>query len=282
MARRLQNTTTMAYGLKEFCDQLPDAVMITTDQDQKILAWNAAAERLYGRNAEEMRNLPLKEIYSDSTAYEKLQESLTDGRPTNGQEMQVRLPGGNERFVSTSTTMLYDGHYNVQGLLFLARDVTKLHELEYKYRKIRNWLIPSFALLALMAALFFYTLPSFNRGSQILNYKENSFKEYVDKGHAILTSELSGTGGQNNDYNRLLARYFAEHNPGQYGIGGIILLNPGKTAVAAYLPGTDGKKQQVVGSSYGALAAEHKQEKAGESADPVSADPGSPHGQGDP
>lgn len=254
LARRLQNTTTMAYGLKEFCDQLPDAVMITTDQDQKIMAWNAAAERLYGRTAEEMRDLPLKEIYSDTEAYEKLQQSLSEGKTTSAQEMQVRLPGGSKRlFVSASTTMLYDGHYNIQGLLFLARDVTKLHELENKYRKIRNWLIPSFALLGLMAALFFYALPAFNRGSQILNYKENSFRRYVDKGHAILASALTAAGARG-DYNVLLARYFAAYKPGRYGIRGIILLNPEKTAVAAYLPGTAAPKQQIVGSSYGGLS----------------------------
>ena len=253
MARRLQNTTIMAYGLKEFCDQLPDAAMITTDQDQKILAWNAAAERLYGRNASEMRDLPLKEIYSDQTAYEKLQKSLSEGQPPNSQELQIRLPDGKERFISTSITMLYDGHYNVQGLMFLARDVTKLHELENKYRTIRNWLIPSSVLFGLMAALFFFILPGFNRGSQILDYKKNSFKEYVDKGHSMLASEFSGPGVQDGDYHGLLARFFAAHNPAQYGIGGIILLNPEKTVVAAYMPGADDKEQQIVGSSYGAL-----------------------------
>ena len=254
MARRLQNTTTMAYGLKEFCDQLPDAVMITTDQDQKILAWNAAAERLYGRNADEMRDLSLKEIYTDPTAYERLQESLSEGKATNGQEMRVNLPSGNERFVSTSTTMLYDGHYNIQGLLFLARDVTKLHELENKYRKIRNWLIPSFALLGVMAAIFFYILPSFTRGSQILDYKKNSFKEFVDKGHGLLAPELAEPGLQAEQYKTLLTRYFAEQNPGQYGIDGIILLDPAKTAIAAYIPGAgDAAARQIVGNSYGAL-----------------------------
>lgn len=279
MARRLQNTTTMAYGLKEFCDQLPDAVMITTDQDQKILAWNAAAEKLYGREGDAMRDLPLKDIYSDPEAYEKLQESLTEGKSTNGLEMQVQLPGGNERFVSTSTTMLYDGHYNVQGLLFLARDVTKLHELENKYRKIRNWLIPSLALVGAMAALFFYTLPSLTRGSQILDYKENSFKEQVEKGHTLLAPELTGAVRQEGDYDALLGRYFAEQNPARYGIDGIILLKPDKTVVAAYLPGTDQKTLQIVGNSYAALPLSTDRKKPVSLLTMFRAEPGHPMGK---
>ncbi|MBN2373392.1 cyclic nucleotide-binding domain-containing protein [bacterium] len=42
LAQRLRETSQVLYGLKEFCDQLPDAVVLT-DSEGKITAWNCAA-----------------------------------------------------------------------------------------------------------------------------------------------------------------------------------------------------------------------------------------------
>ncbi|NIV69204.1 MAG: PAS domain-containing protein, partial [Phycisphaerae bacterium] len=52
----------MLYGLKEVSDQLPDAVIVT-DKAGRILVWNAAAERVYGRDWPQMRNAKIDEIY---------------------------------------------------------------------------------------------------------------------------------------------------------------------------------------------------------------------------
>ena len=49
LARRLHETSQVLYGLKDICDQLPDAVLMT-DKKGKILSWNRAAEKLYGRS----------------------------------------------------------------------------------------------------------------------------------------------------------------------------------------------------------------------------------------
>ena len=64
MAQRLEETSQILYGLNEIYDQLPDAV-IMTDKDGKILSWNSAAERLYGRDWDLMHHQPVEQIYVD-------------------------------------------------------------------------------------------------------------------------------------------------------------------------------------------------------------------------
>ena len=49
LAHWLDETTLIVHGLKAFCDQLPDAVIVT-DSNGKMLAWNSTAEKLYGRD----------------------------------------------------------------------------------------------------------------------------------------------------------------------------------------------------------------------------------------
>jgi PAS domain-containing protein len=70
LAQWLDETSQLLYGLKEFCDQLPDAVILT-DRNGKILTWNSTAETLYGRSWQQMRNADTAEIYEDPQAYNK-------------------------------------------------------------------------------------------------------------------------------------------------------------------------------------------------------------------
>jgi CRP-like cAMP-binding protein len=73
LSQWLTEATQMLYGLKELCDQLPDAV-IMTDKEGRILVWNAAAEKLYGRDWPQMRDTNVDEIYV------KPDESNTPGK----------------------------------------------------------------------------------------------------------------------------------------------------------------------------------------------------------
>lgn len=68
------------YGLLEFCDQLPDAVILT-DKEGKIISWNTAAEKLYGRTWNHMRHKSVEEIYEESEAYKMLLEDVQTKHP---------------------------------------------------------------------------------------------------------------------------------------------------------------------------------------------------------
>ncbi len=43
------------------------------------------------------------------------------------------------RSIATSMTVLYDGHHNFQGVLSMGRDVTRIKELEKKYKRAGYW-----------------------------------------------------------------------------------------------------------------------------------------------
>jgi len=75
LAQWLAETSQIVYGLKEFCDQLPDAVTLT-DRDGKILTWNSTAQKLYGRSWEQMRNANTAELYADPRGYNKFLQAV--------------------------------------------------------------------------------------------------------------------------------------------------------------------------------------------------------------
>jgi PAS domain S-box-containing protein len=131
LAKRLEETTKIMHGLREFNDQLPDAI-IMADKDRNILSWNRAAEDLHGRTWQQMKGYPLADLYQNPQAYEQFVSDIQTGNSLQEKEMVVKHPDGNKRFVSTSTTVLYDGHHNVEGFIFLSRDVTNIKDLEKK------------------------------------------------------------------------------------------------------------------------------------------------------
>ncbi|MCK5322805.1 MAG: cyclic nucleotide-binding domain-containing protein, partial [Desulfobulbaceae bacterium] len=142
LAMRLRDTTRVMYGFKEFCDQMPDAV-IMTDKERRILAWNRAAEKLYGRTWSQMRHKSLDQIYEDQASYKQFITELQAARTVREKPLKIHHPDDSWRFVSTSTTMLYDDSHNVQGYLFLGRDATNAHKLEQRHRRVRKWMVPT-------------------------------------------------------------------------------------------------------------------------------------------
>ncbi len=251
LAQRLQSTTSMAYGFKEFCDQLPDAVMITTDRDQRVTAWNAAAERLYGRTAEEMKHLRLADLYADPAAYEAVQESIAQRRSGECTTGRIRLPDGSERYIAASVTPLFDGHYNVQGVLFLARDVTRLQEAEQRYRRIRNWFVPAVAALVLVIGGLLWSWPRISRGTQVLDYQKETFRQHVADAFTDLGRQLAEAERKGIDPAAQLAAYFTEHDLDRYGITNILLLGSDMKVRAVARP--TGDAADLIGSSYAAF-----------------------------
>ena len=75
LARRLDESSQAVYGLRQICDKLPDAVMLT-DRSGRVLAWNAAAEKLYGRNWHHMRGTSAEDIYEEPQVYRDLLEEI--------------------------------------------------------------------------------------------------------------------------------------------------------------------------------------------------------------
>ena len=251
LAHRLDEANKVVYGLKEYCDQLPDAVILT-DKESKIISWNTAAEKLYGRTWNQMRYKSVEEIYEEPEAYKAFLEDVQVRYSISEKALKIRHPLKGTRFVSTSTTLLYDSHNNFQGIISLGRDVTDVRKMEEKYRRVRSWLIPSFILLFLLAAALFFTYPYFSKGYQIMDERKQELKNQIAKDYLLLKSLLTDPFESNNRLktSQLLKDFFTIQDTTLIPYTGLVLLDKEKNVLNAYsiVSAVDAKK--MVGSSY--------------------------------
>lgn len=150
IARRLHETTSVAQGFREFCDQMPDAV-IMLDALHRVMSWNRAAERLYGRTWDQMRGQTIEAIYDNQASFQQFMAVLANSNFINEKILKIDHPTKSWIFVSTSTTVLRDPEGHIQGYLFVGRDATKQQTLEKNHRQTKHRLLPG--LLALAVAL---------------------------------------------------------------------------------------------------------------------------------
>ncbi len=254
LARRLEETTKIMHGLRAFNDQLPDAI-IMADKDRNILSWNQAAEKLHGRTWQQMKGYPLSDLYQDPRAYEQFAVDIQAGNSLQEKELVVKHPDGNMRFVSTSTTVLYDGHHNIEGFIFLSRDVSGIKELEKKYKRIKRWLIPSVAFFCVTIISLLFTIPYFSRGGRILDYKKEAFENRIIQDSQNITMSLSKplAIGDLKAVAEILQTFFDIDNPEHFGIIGLVLLDRNKEVISAYSPKTENNVTSIIGSSYSGI-----------------------------
>ena len=153
LAERLYETTSILYGLREFCDLLPDAVVLVSDQF-RVLAWNKAAEKLYGRSWEEMQNALLHDIYEDQAAYRLFLDQLKHKKTIQEKPLKISHPENNWRFVATSTNIINDAHDNPKGYIFIGRDATAEHNLKKRALRLTALLVPVAFVFGFLTATF--------------------------------------------------------------------------------------------------------------------------------
>ncbi|MDH3724027.1 MAG: PAS domain-containing protein, partial [Desulfobacteraceae bacterium] len=98
--------------------------VVMTDKQGRILVWNSAAERLYGRDWPRMRHTNVEEIYTKPDEYKKFLKEVQERYSAKEKVFDIKHPRKGIRCISTSFTVLYDGHHNFQGVLSLGRDDT--------------------------------------------------------------------------------------------------------------------------------------------------------------
>lgn len=262
LAKRLDETSRIIHGLREFCDQIPDAI-IMVDKQWNILVWNQAAEQLHNRTWQQMKGNSIIELYSNSKDFNKFVKNIQAGQSLNDELLSIKQPNGERRFISTSTTVLYDGHHNVEGYLMVSRDMTKIKELEKKYRRIRNWFIPASVLSVLIVASIVFCLPYFSKGARILDYKKDSFKNRILQDSHILSKSLSSPlfSSDSDAIARKMQDYFKSRSPNIFGIQGILILNSDKRVVNAYVPASEEITNSLIGTTYSGIRF-HGEEKS--------------------
>lgn len=254
LARRLDETTHVIHGLKEFADQLPDAVIMTS-KEMEVMAWNRAAEKLLGLTWREVRGCPLADLFAEHEEYLRFSGDVLAGRCLHEQVHAVKHPVEGERFVSTSTTVLYDSHHNVGGFIFLSRDVTGVRQLEEKYRRIRNSLLPVFALLVILMIGALFAVPRFSEGLRLLDQQQTIFQTRVSSDARSLAASLSRplAAGDTELLTALLRSYFSVQNPRFHGIKGVALLDSDKKVIAAHVADDPELVENLIGSSYSGI-----------------------------
>ena len=254
LAQRLDSITQIVYGLKELCNQLPDAV-IMTDRDGKILAWNSAAERLYGRDWKGLHHKSANDIYEEPQGYRAFLEELQSNYPVSEKVLKIRHPEKGVRFISTSTTLLYDGHHNFQGVLSLGRDVTSVKRLERRYRRVRYWLIPSFVLLGLVALALFFGYPYFSRGYRAVDTKKQDLRNQLAKDYLFLKTLLINpfADGERSGTSKKMKEFFAIQKGDGIPYKGLILLDRDKKVFDSFSIKAKEDITTMMGCSYAGI-----------------------------
>jgi PAS domain S-box-containing protein len=256
MAGRLEEASRVVYGLNEFYDQIPDAVVLT-DQDGRVLAWNAAARRLYGRDWDEMRHRPVDEIYEDPGQYREYLGLVQDEFSVRERVLEVRHPRKGLRSVSTSMNILHDGHHNFQGVLSIGRDVTEARKVERRYRRIRNWVLPSILLAGLVAGGMFVGYPYLTNGYLPVDVKKQEFKNQLGKDFILLRSLISEDleSKDRTGTSKVLREFFEIQEGDVTPYTGLVLLDEEKKVFDFYNIHMDEDEiKAMLGSSYGGIS----------------------------
>ena len=251
IARRLDESSQAIYGLRQICDKLPDAVMLT-DRTGRVVAWNAASEKLYGRDWHHMRGTSAEDIYEEPQVYRELLQEIQSKTSVPERVLKVRHPEKGTRYVSTSTTFLHDSQNNIQSILWLGRDVTAAHRMERRYRRARYWLFPSLILLVFLAAAIVLGYPYFSKGVQTMDTRKLELRNLLAKDYLLLKSLLSEplVRGDRANTTQVLKDFFNLQVTKQCPYNGVVLLDREKKVFDAFFLKPDLNAQTVIGTSY--------------------------------
>jgi PAS domain S-box-containing protein len=253
LAKRLHETTNVAQGFREFCDQMPDAA-IMTNAKFTVLSWNRAAEKLYGRSWPQMSGKSIEDIYDNQASFKQFIHELNAKGAIREKILKVNHPDQEWFFVSTSTTILKDPHENTQGYLFLSRDATSLQILKKNRKQVGKWLLPVLLGLALLASWLGWRQLSPGAQSAFPASKKLGYEHIIgrlnrDTAALELALRPALTANAPQTARMVLADYFRDFQPELAGItGALILISPEKI-LSGYRPDQP-DNQEMTGQPY--------------------------------
>lgn len=253
LALRLHETTNIAQGFREFCDQMPDAV-IMTNANCEVMSWNQAAEKLYGRHWHRMRNKSIEEIYDNQAVFKQFMAELNSTGAISEKNLKINHPDKDWFFVSTSTTILRDPNGKPQGYLFLGRDATSLQKLEKKQRRFKKWLLPMVVVLALLTGWLVIRQLTMPTRTTYLSSDTLSCDHLIarlTRDTAALELALSHllTKQDRETARMILSNYFSGFHPELSGIKGVLLLDSQQKVLCSYFPARP-ESRELAGQLY--------------------------------
>ena len=251
LGHRLDHADQALYGLKSLSDKMPDAVTIT-DRNGKLLTWNAAAEKLYGRDWHQMENSSVEDLYPEPQAFRQLLEEVQSKHSVKEKFLKIKHPQKGIRSISMSTTALYNVNQELQGVLSIGRDVTGVQNLEQRYQRTRKWLIPALVLLVLLGTVIVLGYPYFSKGLQTVDNRKFEVKNQLAKDYFFLESILFApfAAGDRNSVTQISEQFFNVQNMEFCPYTGLVLLDKNKKVFASYSVKPRAEANTLVGSSY--------------------------------
>ena len=254
LAKRLDETSQIVYGLRQICDKLPDAVILS-DKDGSILAWNIAAEKLYGRDWHEMKTSTVEDIYEEPLAYKEFLADVKTLQSVSERVLRIRHPQKGTRFISTSTSVLYDDRHNFQGVLSIGRDVTSFQKIEKQYRRARMWIIPFLLLVLLLGGAVLLGYPYFSKGVRTMDMRKQELRNLIAKDFLVLKSLLAEplASGDRQKTRRILEEFFSLQGTRDAPYTGLVLLDREKRVFDSFSIKPGVEAGALIGNSYAGI-----------------------------
>ena len=202
-----------------------------------------------------MRDANVDEIYVKPDEYKKFLEAVQTQYSAKEKVFDIRHPQKGTRCISTSFTVLYDGHHNFQGVLSLGRDVTATKKLEKKYKHAFFWLISALILIGFLAATIYLGYPYYSKGHQAVDTRQKEFINFLAKDYALLNSWLADPlrGQKAETIHHVMQRFFKIQQITAIPYTGLVLLDADRKVVGAYSARSDTSDSNMIGSSYAAI-----------------------------
>jgi PAS domain S-box-containing protein len=255
LAKRLDEASKALQGLKEFVDQLPDAVVVS-DSTGKIITINTAAVRLYGQTWSELRLSKVESLYKEPSEFRRYTEQIRESGLPAEKVFTMDHPEKGLRHVSISTSVLKDSRNRFQGFLSLARDITRARTREVRFKKLLYWLVPTFLCLTLLTGGWLYFEPSFGPRLPITDLRQKELRNQLAKDFFLLRSLIKPffPNPPSENLNKLFKDFFQVQDKDTGFYEGVVILDPDKNVVYAFCAGTGEPCPEMVGTTYGHLA----------------------------
>jgi len=113
---------------------------IATDEDGRIVYWNAAAERTYGWSADEVLGRPIIEVTLKTTGAAegaRIMDVLLGGEPWAG-ELDVQRKDGSTFQAQITNSPIFDQDGRLRGVIGISSDATDRKEFDRRLRQAQK------------------------------------------------------------------------------------------------------------------------------------------------